>query len=140
MKELKEVLKENFYSNVGVDNCVANAITLGQEKIIKYGINPAGKTMLKMTAEITKTSPTSIHVKVKGLRLSRMEFDIDFAKHEDRLKEIARGKFSDLLFYWDVGIYGSDFRNVFAMRFTNKNTYQDYFLNYNVENDTLKKW
>lgn len=140
MKELKEVLKESFYSNVGVDNCVANAITLGQEKIIKYGINPAGKTMLKMTAEITKTSPSSIHVKVKGYKLPKTEFDIDFTKYEDKLREIARGKFSDLQFNWDVGIYSSDFRGVFAMRFTNKNTYQDYFLNYNVDSDTLTRW
>lgn len=139
MKELKEVLKENFYSNVGVDNCVANAITLGQEKIIKYGINPAGKTMLKMTAEITKTSPSSIHVKVKGYKLTKTEFDIDFTKYEDKLREIARGKFSDLQFNWNVDNYSRD-RGTFAMRFTNMNTYQDYFLNYNVDSDTLTKW
>lgn len=139
MKELKEILKESFYSNVGTDNCIANAITLGQEKIIKYGINPAGKTMLKMTAEITKTSPTSIHVKVKGYKLPKTEFDIDFTKHEDKIRELAKGKFSDLKFNWNVDNYSRD-RGTFAMRFTNMNTYQDYFLNYNVDSDTLTKW
>ena len=139
MRELREILREGFYSNVGIDNCVANAITSGQEKIIKYGINPAGKIMLKMTAEITKTSLTSIHVKVKGFRLSKMEFDIDFTEHEDKIKELARGKFSVLQFNWDVD---NTFREdgIFAMRFTNPNTHRDYFLNYNVENDTLTKW
>lgn len=139
MKDLVEILREGFYSNVGIDNCVTNAITLGQEKIIKHGINPYGKIMLKTTAEITKTSLTSIHVKVKGFRLSKMEFDIDFAEHEDKIKELARGKFSVLQFNWDVDtIFRDD--GIFAMRFTNPNTHQDYFLNYNVDNDTLTKW
>lgn len=139
MKELREILRESFYSNAGVDNCLANAVTSGQEKIIKYGINPAGKTMLKMTAEITKTSRTSVHVKVKGFRLSKMEFDIDFTKHEDKIRELARGRFSDLKFNWNVDNYSRD-RGTFAMRFTNMNTYQDYFLNYNVDSDTLTRW
>lgn len=139
MRELREILRENFYSNAGVDNCLANAVTSGQEKIIKHGINPAGKTMLKMTAEITKTSRTSVHVKVKGIRLSKMEFDIDFAEHEDKIRELARGKFSDLKFNWDVDNYSRD-KGVFAMRFTNMSTHHDYFLNYNVDSDTLTKW
>ena len=140
MRELKEVLKESFYSNVGIDNCIANAITSGREKIIKHGINPAGRDMQHVTAKITKTSLTSIHVEVKGYRLLKLEFDIDFTKHEDKLREIARGKFSDLQFCWIVGYYSRDereFRETFTMRFTNPNTYQDYFLNYNIDNDTL---
>lgn len=139
MKDLVEILRESFYSNVGIDNCIANAITSGQEKIIKYGINPYGKIMLRATAEITKTSLTSIHVKVKGFRLSKMEFDIDFTEHEDKIKELARGKFSVLQFNWDVDNYSED-RGIFTIRFTNPNTHQDYTLDYNIDNDTLTKW
>lgn len=139
MRELREILRENFYSNTGANDYLTNAITAGQDKIIKYGINSVGKTMLKMTAEITKNSPTAIHVKVKGFRLSRMEFDIDFAEHEAKLKELARGKFSNLKFNWNVDSFSRD-RGIFAMRFINMSTHHDYFLNYNIDSDTLTKW
>ena len=136
MKELKEVLREGFYANIGSNNCIANAITSGQKKISKCGINPFEEIMLGTSAEITKTSLISIHVKLKGFKLSKMEFDIDFTKYEDRLRELAKGKFSDLKFNWCVNDFSRD-NDLFTMWFTNMNTHHEYFINYNVNSDTL---
>lgn len=139
MRNLVDILSEGFYKNTGANDYLTNAITVGQDKIIKYGINLAENPVLKMTAEITKNTSTSIHVKVKGFRLSRMEFDIDFAEYEAKLKEFARGKFSNLEFRWYVCGYYRD-RGIFVMKFTNTNTNHDYFLNYNVDSETLTRF
>ena len=136
MRELKEILREGFYANIGSNNCIANAITLGQKKISMHGINPFEEIMPETTAEITKTSLISIHVKLKGFKLSKMEFDIDFTEYEDKLRELAKGRFLDLKFNWCVNDFSRD-NDLFTMWFTNINTRQEYFLNYNVNSDTL---
>lgn len=136
MKELKEILREGFYANIGSNNCIANAITSGQKKISMHGMNPFEEIIPETTAEITKTSLISIHVKLKGFKLSKMEFDIDFTECEDELRELAKGKFSDLKFNWCVNDFSRD-NDLFTMCFTNMNTRHEYLINYNVNSDTL---
>ena len=140
MKNLSSYLFENFFNNVGVNDYLTNAITEGQDKIIKYGINPRGKTLKTVTAEITKNTPTSIHVKTKGIKLSKQEFDIDFSEYENAIKEFAGGKFSNLIFKWNADTSEFANREKFEMRFFNTNTRRDYYLTYYISDDILKKW
>lgn len=140
MKNLSSYLFESFFDNVGVNDYLTNAITEGQDKIIKYGINPRGKTLKTVAAEITKNTPTSIHVKIKGIKLSKQEFDIDFSEYENAIKEFAGGKFSNLIFKWNVDTSEFVDRGKFVMRFFNTNTRRDYYLSYYIYDDILKKW
>ena len=140
MKNLSSYLFESFFDNVGVNDYLTNAITEGQDKIIKYGINPRGKILKTVAAEITKNTPTSIHVKIKGIKLSKQEFDIDFSEYENAIKEFAGGKFSNLIFKWNVDTSEFADRGKFVMRFFNTNTRRDYYLSYYISDDILKKW
>ena len=140
MKNLSSYLFESFFDNVGVNDYLTNAITEGQDKIIKYGINPRGKTLKTVAAEITKNTPTSIHVKIKGIKLSKQEFDIDFSEYENAIKEFAGGKFSNLIFKWNVDTSEFVDRGKFVMSFFNTNTRRDYYLSYYIYDDILKKW
>ena len=141
MKDLKAILTENFFKNVGVDNYLANSITKGQDNIILTGRDILkGKFKSNTAAEITKLSPTAIHVKIlKGVKYPKKEFDIDFSDYEKFIRNIAEEDFLnrslEVSWYIDTVSYNP----VFLLNFYNKDTYRELFLKYNIVTDTLEK-
>lgn len=141
MKNLLSYLSESFFKNVGVDNYLTNAITKGQDNITLVGRDILkGKFKSNTAAEITKLSPTAIHVKIlKGVKYPKKEFDIDFSDYEKFIKDIAEGDFLnpslEVSWYIDTVSY----KPVFLLNFSNRNTYRELFLKYNIITDTLEK-
>ena len=141
MKNLSSYLSEVFFKNVGVDNYLSNAITKGQDNIILTGRDILkGKYKPNTFAEITKLSPTAIHVKIlKGGKYPKKEFDIDFSDYEKFIRNLAEGDFLnrslEVSWYIDTVSYNP----VFLLNFYNRDTYRELFLKYNIVTDTLEK-
>ena len=139
MKDLKAILTENFFKNVGAQPTLADAITQGKSSI-RLQRMVSGK-IKDECANITKTGPKSIHVDIErssdGFRLTKNKFDIDFSEYYKALYDLVKGDFNKLRCRWDstVGHYDG-----FMLVFRNKDLPGCIMLEYVVYTGKLNRY
>lgn len=129
MKDLKTILTEGFFKNVGAVYSIADVITKGKGSIKLYGRDITEVPIRNKSVAITRTGPESIHVVTKDRYYSKKEFDISFSDYRDTLYSMAQGDFKKLTCAWysNVGHYDG-----FTLRFINKDTQAVFWLEYIV--------
>lgn len=141
MKDLKIILTEGFFKNVGAQPTLADAITQGKSSIRLQRIS-SGKIKDEY-ADITKTGPKSIHVDIKrgdsgsfSFRLTKNKFDIDFSDYYKVLYNLVKGDFSKLSCRWNstIGHYDG-----FMLEFRNKDFPGCIMLEYIVRTGVLTR-
>ena len=139
MKDLKTILTEGFFKNVGAQPTLADAITQGKPSIKLQRIS-FGKDKDEY-ANIVKTGPESIHVDVEygggSFRLTKNKFDIDFSSYYKVLYDLVKGDFSKLHCRWNstIGHYDG-----FMLEFRNKDFPGCIMLEYIVHTGKLTRY
>ena len=129
MKDLKAILTEGFFANVGAVYSIADIITKGKGSIKLCGRDITEVPIRNKSVTITRTGPESIHVVTKDRYYSKKEFDISFSDYRDALYSMAQGDFKNLTCAWYSNCGHSD---GFTLRFINKDTQAVFWLVYIV--------
>ena len=82
MKDLKTILTESFFANVGAVYSIADIITKGKGSIKLCGRDVTEVPIRNKSVTITRTGPESIHVVTKDRYYSKKEFDAPFPVHQ----------------------------------------------------------
>ena len=129
MKDLKTILTEGFFKNVGAVYSIADVITQGKGSIKLCGRDVTEVPIRNKSVTITRTGPESIHVVTKDKYYSKKEFDISFSEYRDVLYSMAQENFKNLMCEWysNFGHYDG-----FTLRFINKDTQAVFWLEYIV--------
>ena len=130
MKDLKTILTEGFFKNVGAEAYpIADTITKGKGSIKLCGRDITEVPIRNKSVIITRTGPESIHVVTKDQHYSKKEFDISFSDYRDALYSMAQGNFKNLTCVWysNAGHYDG-----FVLRFYNKITHNAIWFKYIV--------
>ena len=138
MKDLKAILTENFFKNVGAQPTLADAITQGKPSI-RLQRMVSGK-IKDECANITKIGPESIHVELErgnSFRLTKNKFDIDFSEYYKVLYDLVKGDFSKLCCRWNSTISHYD---GFMLEFRNKDFPGCIMLEYIVYTGVLNRY
>ena len=134
MKDLKTILTEGFFKNVGAVYSIADVITKGKGSIKLCGRDVTEAPIRNKSVTITRIDPESIHVVTKDKYYSKKEFDISFSEYRNALYSVAQGNLKNLTCTWysNVGHYDG-----FVLRFINKVTRAVIWLEYIVNKDGL---
>ena len=138
MKDLKAILTENFFKNVGAQPTLADAITQGKSSI-RLQRMVSGK-IKDECANITKIGPKSIHVELErgsSFRLTKNKFDIDFSEYYKVLYDLVKGDFSKLCCRWNSSVSHYD---GFMLEFCNKDFPGCIMLEYIVYAGVLNRY
>ena len=138
MKDLKAILTENFFKNVGAQPTLADAITQGKSSI-RLQRMVSGK-IKDECANITKIGPKSIHVELErgsSFRLTKNKFDIDFSEYYKVLYDLVKGDFSKLCCRWNSSVSHYD---GFMLEFCNKDFPGCIMLEYIVYTGVLNRY
>lgn len=133
MKDLKAILTENFFKNVGAGIPIADIIT--RKKLTRkiYGTSVQGERT-SSRALISKTGMTSIHVNVLT-DFYKKEFDINYSKYSSEIYNLVNGNFSELDCIWVTNTVPDD---AFILCFFNKKyQWKAYYIFYHPITNTI---
>lgn len=133
MKDLKTILTEGFFKNVGAGIPIADFITHKKPTRKIYGTDTRGERT-SSRALISKTGGTSIHVNVLT-DFHKKEFDVDYSKYSSEIYNLVNGNFSELDCIWVTNTVPDD---AFILCFFNKKyQWKTYYIFYHPITNTI---
>ena len=133
MKDLKTILTEGFFKNVGAEIAIADIITHKKLSRKIYGASILGERT-SSRALVSKTSMTSIHVNVLT-DFCKKEFDINYSKYSSEIYNLVNGNFSELDCIWVTNTVPDD---AFILRFYDKkHQWKSYYIFYHPITNTI---
>lgn len=133
MKDLKTILTEGFFKNIGAEVSIADIIT--HKKLTRkiYGTSVRGERT-SSRALVSRTGMTSIHVNVLT-DFCKKEFDINYSKYSSEIYNLVNGDFSELDCIWITNTIPND---AFILCFYDKkHQWKTYYIFYYPITNTI---
>ena len=133
MKDLKTILTEGFFKNVGAEVPIANIITHKKLSRKIYETDTRGERT-SSRALISRTGMTSIHVNVLT-DFYKKDFDVDYSKYSSEIYNLVDGNFSELDCIWITNTVPDD--AFILCFFDKKQRWKTYYIFYHPIANTI---